>query len=380
MPLGNGSILTKGNGRQMVFGARFFLAAALVSCAAQNIIEIRPTVVLDGHAAHVAVDPGGGSIVQFQFTGQNLNPLTWTSGEAAPAHPMGHFLCLDRWGPPSEAESKNGMPFHGEASHVAWKVVRAPLHSGGQIEAELAATLPMAGFEVTRRMRLSDGTALLRVYESVTNTNKIGRIYNMVQHPSIAPPFLDQTTLVDANARQGFMQSSPLPNPERPAILWPHALKDGRSVNLRHLTNDAAPDVASFTIDGEYGWVTASTASKGLLIGYIWKTSDYPWLNIWRNVINGRPAARGLEFGTTGLHQPVGILVAKGKIFGRSIYAYIDAGQTVTRSYAAFLFKIPSDYRGVDRITYESGLLTLHERASVSGRDLVMAAGDLFAE
>jgi hypothetical protein len=362
----------------MAFSGKIFLAVALVPCAAQNIIEIRPTVVLDGHAARVAVDPGGGSIVQFQFTGQNLNPLTWTSGEPAPAHPMGHFLCLDRWGPPSEAESKNGMPFHGEASHVTWKVVRAPLHSRGEIEAELAATLPMAGFEVTRRMRLSDGTALLRVSESVTNTNKLGRIYNMVQHPSIAPPFLDETTLVDANAHQGFMQSSALPNPERPPILWPHALKDGRTVNLRHLTNDAAPDVASFTIDGEYGWVTASSASKGLLIGYIWKTSDYPWLNIWRNAINGKPAARGLEFGTTGLHQPMGILVAKGKIFDRSIYAYIDAGQTVTRSYAAFLLKIPSDYRGVDRITYASGRLTLHERSSGPAHDLVMTSGDLF--
>ena len=361
----------------MAFGGRILFVATLASCSAQTVIEIRPSVVLEGKAARVAVDLGGGSIVQFQFSGQTLNPLTWTSGETAPAHPMGHFLCLDRWGPPSEAESKNGMPFHGEASHVDWKVVRAPLHSGGEILAELAATLPMAGFEVTRQMRLSEGAALLRVRESVTNINKLGRIYNMVQHPSIAPPFLDETTLVDANARQGFMQSSPLPNPERPPIPWPHALKDGRTVNLRHLTNDAAPDVASFTVDGEYGWVTASTAAKGLLIGYIWKTSDYPWLNIWRNVINGKPAARGLEFGTTGLHQPVGVLVAKGRISGRSIYAYIDAGQIVTRSYAAFLFKIPSDYRGVDRITYDSGRLTLHERASGPARDLSMPVGEL---
>jgi hypothetical protein len=380
MALGNGSILTKGNRLHMAFRGRIFLAATLVSCAAQTVIEIRPSMALEGNAARVAVDLGGGSIAQFQFTGQELNPLTWTSGEPAPAHPMGHFLCLDRWGPPSEAESRNGMPFHGEASHVGWKLVRAPMHSAGEIQAELAATLPIAGFEVTRRMRLSEGAALLRVSESVTNTNRLGRIYNMVQHPSIAPPFLDETTLVDANAREGFMQSSPLPNPERPAILWPHALKDGQPVNLRNLTNDAAPEVASFTIEDDYGWVTASSASKGLLIGYIWKTSEYPWLNIWRNVLNGKPAARGLEFGTTGLHQPVGILVAKGKIFDRPLYAYIDAGQTVTRSYAAFLFKIPSGYRGVERITYNSGRLTLHERSSVPARDLAMAAGDLFSE
>jgi len=344
------------------------------------MVENRPSVVLEGNAARVTVDLGGGSIVQFQITGRALNPLAWTSGEPASAHPMGHFLCLDRWGPPSEAESKNGMPFHGEAAHVTWRVVRGPSRKDGEIQAELEATLPMAGFEVTRRMHLSDDAALLRVSESVSNTNKLGRVYNMVQHPSIAPPFLDETTLVDANARRGFMQSSPLPNPEQPAIFWPHALKGSQPVNLRNLTNDAEPEVSSFTIEDEYGWVTASNAAKGLLIGYMWRTSDYPWLNIWREVVGDKPAARGLEFGTTGLHQPVGILVAKGRIFGRAIYAYIDAGQTITRSYAAFLFKIPVDYRGVERITYDSGHLTLHEQSSGPARDLVMAAEDIFGE
>ncbi|MBZ5593303.1 MAG: hypothetical protein LAP39_13760 [Acidobacteriia bacterium] len=367
MSLDNGVTLTKGRVPALL------LAVTVVSCAAQ-------TVVLDGTTAQAAVDLAGGSLIRFQFKEQRLNPLTWTSGEPAPAYPAGHFLCLDRWGPPSEAESRNGMPFHGEASHVVWKLLRGPAHTQGEILAELAAALPIAGFEVTRRMRLSDNAALLRVSESVTNTGKLGRVYNMVQHPSIAPPFLDETTVVDANAGKGFMQSSPLPNPEERAVWWPQALKDGQPVDLRRLTNDAAPEVVSFTIDGEYAWVTASTAAKGLLIGYIWKTSDYPWLDIWRNVANGTPAARGLEFGTTGLHQPVAILVSKGKIFGRAIYAYIDAGQTVTRAYAAFLFKIPEDYRGVERITYDSGHLILHERGSGPDRDLRMEAGGLFNE
>ena len=45
---------------------------------------------------------------------------------------------------------------------------------------------------------------------------------------------------------------------------------------------DPAPDVVSYTIDEEHGWVTASSVSGGLLIGYFWKTSDYPWFNAWR--------------------------------------------------------------------------------------------------
>lgn len=162
-----------------------------LSAGAQTMVNGRASLVLEGKAAEVVVDLSGGSIVEFQFKDQRLNPLTWTSGEPAPAHPMGHFLCLDRWGAPSEAESRNGMPFHGEASHVAWRLVHHPERAGGAIQAEMAATLPLAGFAVTRRIELSEDAALLRVSESVTNTNKLGRVYNMVQHPSIAPPFLD---------------------------------------------------------------------------------------------------------------------------------------------------------------------------------------------
>src|SRR5207244_2004554 len=118
------------------------------------------------------------------------------------------------------------------------------------------------------------------------------------------------------------------------------ARKNGKPVDMRRLTNDHDPNVVSYTVDGEYGWVTASSPVQGLLIGYMWKTSEYPWFNAWRHVENGKPVARGLEFGTTGLHQPFPILVAKGRIFGRPIYEYLDANHTITKTYACFLFKI----------------------------------------
>jgi hypothetical protein len=117
------------------------------------------------------------------------------------------------------------------------------------------------------------------------------------------------------------------------------------------------------------------------MIGYIWKTAEYPWFNAWRHVEGGRPAARGLEFGTTGLHQPFPILVKKGRIFDRPLFAFLDAGQTESRSYACFLFilfKIPKDYTGVARIRYANGRLQLFEHGG--GRELSMNVGDLFAE
>jgi hypothetical protein len=220
---------------------------------------------------------------------------------------------------------------------------------------------------------------LIVVRERVTNTNRLGRIYNMVQHPTIAPPFLDEKTLVDSNAARGFMQSSPLPDPEQPSVTWPYAVRGNTQVDLRRLTSESAPDVVSYTITDEYGWVTAASVSQGLLLGYIWKSAEYPWFNAWRNVANGGPAARGLEFGTTGLHQPFPILVGKGRIFDRPIYAYLDANEAHTRSWAGFLLRIPTDYRGVAHIEYADGLLRVYERGD-SNRTLTIESGDLFAQ
>jgi hypothetical protein len=283
---------------------------------------------------------------------------------------MAHFLCLDRWGQPSAAELRNGMPFHGEATRVAWK-----LGNTSAISATMSTTLPLAGLEVARRVQLHPEAALITVEETVTNRNRLGKLYNMVQHPTIGPPFLDETTVVDSNARRGFMQSSPLPNPEEPSVVWPTAMKDAQPVDLRHLRDDPMPNVVSYAIDQPVGWVTAFTAKHRLLIGYLWKTSEYPWLNMWRHVDERRrPLARGLEFGTTGLHQPFGEILKKGTIFGRPLAAYLDAGESVTRSWSAFLMAIPADWRGVETVSVSGGLVTVTERGAEKPRRLELAA------
>ncbi len=359
--------------------AAWFLIFTAIPASTESLVDGRRSVVLEGQAARVVIDLLGGSIVRFERKDLALNPLVFSNtGSVSEARPMGHFLCLDRWGQPSDAEVKNGMPYHGEATRVEWKVLREPASSAGAVAAELSASLPMAGLDVRRTVTLSPKEAFFHVSEEVTNRNQLGRIYNMVQHPTIGPPFLDETTVVDSNARKGFMQSSPLPNPEEPAVTWPQALKDSQPVNMRELRDDPQPNVVSYTIDEEYGWATASNAAKGLLIGYIWPTRDYPWFNAWRDVRGGKPQARGLEFGTTGLHQPFPILVRKGRIFGRPIYIHIDAGEKQSRSYAAFLFSVPSDYRGVQAVTYANGRITLRERAGGPPRELAMEVGNLW--
>ncbi|MBS1830320.1 MAG: hypothetical protein JST93_33770 [Acidobacteria bacterium] len=346
---------------------------SLLMLSAAAFAQTRPVVTLEGSVAKVEIDRLGGSIVKFEFKDQALNPLKWANENAGmEKRAMAHFLCLDRWGQVSDSEGKSGMPYHGEATRVEWSAT--PAGSGAT---RMTTHLPIANMDVTRAAKVHPSQALLLVTESVTNRNKLGRPYNMVQHPTVGPPFLDETVVVDANARAGFMQGSPMPDPEHPTVYWPQALKDGQPVNLRTLINDPMPNVVSYVVDDELGWVTAVNAAKGLLIGYIWRTKEYPWLNIWRHVDDsGRPMARGLEFGTTGLHQPFSVLVKKGKMFGRPVFDWLEPEQTHTRSYAVFLFKVPAGYRGVESLTYRNGNLTLKERDG--NRTLSMDAGSLW--
>lgn len=300
-------------------------------------------VVLENGAARLGIETLGGAIVDFQLKALPLNPFTWEEGGGAPNRLRGHFICFDRWGAPSEAEKVNGMPFHGEAPRVAWQVTAKSADS-----LTMHARLPMANLEIHRTVKLQGAVAI--VQETVRNIGPLGRVYNLVQHPSIAPPFLDESTVVDSNARKGFSQSSPLPNPEEPSFVWPQAVEHARTVDIRYLKNDPNPNVVSYVVDQEMGWTTALNPGKGLLLGYVWSVREYPWFNAWRHVDKGRPAARGLEFGTTGLHQPYPVLARKGTIFGRPLFAFADAGESHTRTYSMFLVQANRGMAGVSSV------------------------------
>ena len=339
-------------------------------------LEGREQVILKGNTARVGVDIAGGSIVDFHLSDQGINPLTWNIPEKGDLKPLaiGHFICFDRWGQPSPQESKNGMPFHGEAATVEWKVLSQPLQKDGIISSEMLCELPIGGLRLKRTLSLYMNVPVLMVREEITNINKLGRVYNIVQHATIGPPFLDETVLVDSNAWKGYMQESPMPTPEEPVIYWPKIVYNGELVDLRRLLNDPKPTVVSFVFenDEDYGWVTACNPAQGLMIGYIWKLSDYPWINFWRNVSDEKPAARGLEFGTTGLHKPFADILAKKEIFGTPLFEYIDAGQTMVKAYVAFLYKIPADYKGVQDILYRDGEIIIKEQGLKAERDITI--------
>src|ERR1700680_4194706 len=120
--------------------------------------DLRVTVLVEGgHIAEIADKRAG------------VNPLwtpPWPSIEPStydPAkHPeygadeeskllcgiMGHNLCLDLFGGPSDAEAAAGLTVHGEASIAAYEVTSGASEIAGR------ATLPIAQLRFERRVRL----------------------------------------------------------------------------------------------------------------------------------------------------------------------------------------------------------------------------------
>ena len=144
-----------------------------------ELVNGRKSLVLHGQAARLVVDLAGGSLADFHLNSTTLNPLRWNAplpGETS-IHGFGHFLCLDRWGPPSAAEGERGMPYHGEAANVEWAVLRDVTTQEGVLEAQMTAALPKAGLAVRRTLRMSVAEAVVIVREEITNTNALGRIY-----------------------------------------------------------------------------------------------------------------------------------------------------------------------------------------------------------
>ena len=94
-----------------------------------------------------------------------INPINWHTKESEKPAFMGHFLCFDRWDPPTDAEKTNGFGHHGEANSEVWELLselqtkdsitaRTMLHCCCGIY-ELIPELIEAGFEILNPVQIN---------------------------------------------------------------------------------------------------------------------------------------------------------------------------------------------------------------------------------
>jgi hypothetical protein len=262
---------------------------------------------------------------------------------------MGHNLCLDIFGGPSDAEAAAGLPVHGEASLVLYQ-----LEQSGQTLVQ-RALLPLTNLRIERRIQLAG--RIVRVEESIENLSGVDRPVGWTEHVTLGPPFLQKgVTEFRASASRSKVFERPfgsadylVPGAE---FEWPHAPRlvpgaasaGGGSADLRRSSPAAASSAyTAHLMDPlrDTAFFVAFSPDSRLAFGYVWRRADFPWMGIWEENAsrphppwNGSTLARGMEFGASPFPETRREMIERGRLFDVPTFRWIPAATRVTVEYA----------------------------------------------
>ena len=347
-----------------ILGIGILLSLAVGLVAAQDNVALAEKV-LGESKLRLTVRQAGAIIAGLEIAGGAGN---WLAAPVGPgASPYGHFLCYDRWGPPTPAEAKRGILMHGEAARTPWQWLPGPAD-----EAALAVTLPKSRLTAARALRLAPGGNVFSITNTLGNPTKAPRVYNLVEHVTLAERVSSAPLRVATNATRGLLQYGGMLLPE-PDFTWPHATFGGRTWDLReNLDYEGRMLMAmTFPAEAEWGWICVQSLDAGEVLGYVWRTADYPWLLMYYNRENGRMLNLAIEPGTTGLHANIDRQQQVGTLLGRSLYRQLKPGEKRTSRLHGFAFRLPNGAGEVKSVTYEAGVICV---SFVAGQDVVLSA------
>lgn len=277
-------------------------------------------------------------------------------------HQLGHFLCFDRWGPVTKNEAARGIPFHGEARIATWTVRHAsPLSAG------LATTLPATHFDLKRSVSLAATGGAFRMVTDIANSTPARRSYNLVEHVTLGKLWHQRGTRLATNATHGALQLHLQPELET-ELTWPFASVGNRMIDLRgdFVVNDRFLVSLVFPDDTDWGWVCLYNEKSSELLGYLWRTADFPWLHLWWYMDQDAVVRRAIEPGTTGLHLTMPELLALPSRFGRPLVQWLEAGGSRKFSLWGFAAKLPVGAGRVTAVSLEGPDLQIEFEDNVS--------------
>jgi hypothetical protein len=374
----------------LCFHARTALSQSSGGGVREGEFRTLPSVVLTNGVLELTVLKTGGSFASLTLEddSEKLSPM-WDplraaqeAGRPIRAGSMGHFLCVDGFGPVSAEERAAGLQNHGEAHRLPW-TTESSGRTGNTVTLVQSVALPVVQENYRRTVKLFDGDNVVEVHATLESLLGFDRPVCWAEHATIGSPFLEPgVTVVDMSVNQALTrphEGTPPPNrryrlPSGKEFEWPMApTVEGGSVDLR-----AAPTVLGsgdhtghlMSPGGEHAWVTALHPAKRLLLGYIFKTSESPWLQTWESYPAQGMLARGLEFGTQTFDLPRRQVVSEGRRFGVPLYRWLPAKSTIESTFLMFFARTPEGFRGVGEIRLREGAIEI--RDSLTGRTMTL--------
>jgi hypothetical protein len=338
--------------------------AATVSAQRPVDSDVRPSVTVANDKLDLTVLLNGGTLAKLV--------LSADPDKTSPFATMGHFLCLDGFGSPSEQELAAGMPFHGEASKQLWKAA-SPQSSGKLTTIRIESSLPLAQENISRTFEIVGGESVVYVESELENLVATDRPVSWAEHATLGPPFLEKGKLVvdmpGAQCRVRAEKPHALPN--RLVFLrdfiWPMApTVDGGRADLRSVPEQNYLDLATCQMDPKrtLGFVTALHTGKRLLFGYVFRREEYPWVMSWMNYTGNARAARGMEFSTQPFDVSHRETVEANPMFGTPTFRWMPAKSKIRSRFLLFYTPAPEGFTQVSDITLAAGILTIEDRAA----------------
>lgn len=182
---------------------------------------------------------------------------------------------------------------------------------------------------------------------------------------TVGPPFLKKgVTLFDASLTRGRN----LGDSSEKGFEWPAGQAE-TAVNLRTLRDvERSGFVNNFLVDPktEFGYFTAVNPEQRLLFGYLFRRTEFPWLNLWeanQPATNDQPVmlTRGLEFSNTPIHGSFKAMVAVPKLWGVPAYEWLNARGSLVKKFCAFSAEVPEGFKGVQEIRVRDKALEIVE-------------------
>jgi len=347
----------------------------------KTTFEEQPAYLLSNGALELTVLPRGSTFASVVLSDdpEKLSPL-WNPMRMAREvgekntfdSALGHFICVDGFGPVSPEEEAAGLPGHGEAHQTAF-AVKFYAKEAGATTLTLETRLPLTQERFARTVRMVDGEDVIYVQSELESLLAFDRPVFWAEHATIGSPFLEPgVTVVDMSARRA--QTRPY-QPEKGGL--PHRLPSGKDftwpeapgLHTRKIDVRAAPaepnsgDHTTCLMDAsrKLVFVTALHPSKRLLIGYLFKPQEYPWTQNWEYYPPTKKLARGLEFSTQPYDVPRREVVQLNSMFGSPVYRWLPAKTKIESRFLMFYAHTPEGFSKVDDVRFESGKIIIED-------------------
>jgi hypothetical protein len=278
---------------------------------------------------------------------------------------IGHNLCFPYWGDPSESEYQAGMTFHGETGIVRWQRI-GERNEGSTQQLSIAADLPESRTRFTRTISLTAGEPVVYFENRAQNLSSLDRPVGWCEHVTVGAPFLKKgVTVFDASLTRGRN----IGDSSGKSFEWPTGQAE-TAIDLRTVRDiERSGYVNNFLVDpkGEFGYFTAVNPEKRLLLGYLFRRTEFPWLNVWESnqpAAGDQPAmlSRGLEFSNTPTHGSLKAMVAVPRLWDVPAYEWLNARGAVVKRFCAFSAEVPDAFKGVQEIRVKDKALEIVER------------------